>query len=319
MAHYLEFHKFSSYKGNDILFKDVDLKVYEKECIGIQANREVQNVIIEKIIEQDEVIIPADHSIFVLDSRIAPYQSMKLAHYIDYMLSWHDSAEQKEDILRLLKLQQSANKKISKINEQELQRLRYLSLYLTRANICLLQEPLQNTDYETQHVLKHIISLLIEHTDKMMIVLSNNSAELEQCSEPVYILNEQGAGKIRNQLPEKESRKEENVKISCRHGDRIIIFSTEEISFIESENAAVMIYAQGNKYKIDYTLKELEGILNPDLFFRPHRSYFVNLEEISELICWSKNSYSIQLKNVEDILVPVSKANIPALKQKLNI
>jgi DNA-binding LytR/AlgR family response regulator len=45
----------------------------------------------------------------------------------------------------------------------------------------------------------------------------------------------------------------------------------------------------------NYTLNELENRLNPEKFFRAHRSAIVNLTRIQEIIPWFAGSYKIKL------------------------
>ncbi|MFA0520790.1 LytTR family DNA-binding domain-containing protein, partial [Vibrio sp. 10N.222.55.E8] len=44
-------------------------------------------------------------------------------------------------------------------------------------------------------------------------------------------------------------------------------------------------------------------------FFRVHRSYWINLNQIEEIIPWASSTYRIKL-NGTDTLIPVSRSNI---------
>ncbi len=95
-------------------------------------------------------------------------------------------------------------------------------------------------------------------------------------------------------------------------GDRLAAFTTEETDYFYGENKIVwMRLKNGRKYVIDYTLDELEDLLNPDIYFRLNRKYIVTFESIKEVIAWSNSRLKITLKeapDTEDILISREKA-----------
>ena len=48
-------------------------------------------------------------------------------------------------------------------------------------------------------------------------------------------------------------------------------------------------------------MNNIESSLEPDKFFRVHRSYIVNIEWIKEMRPWSHGDYVIYLKNDEKV------------------
>lgn len=42
-------------------------------------------------------------------------------------------------------------------------------------------------------------------------------------------------------------------------------------------------------------------------FYRCHRSYLVNLHKVKEIINWSKNSYSVVIRNSTEDKIPLSR------------
>ncbi|WP_315972406.1 LytR/AlgR family response regulator transcription factor [Vibrio gallicus] len=57
---------------------------------------------------------------------------------------------------------------------------------------------------------------------------------------------------------------------------------------------------------------------NNPRFFRAHRSYWINLDKIEEIIPWASSTYRIKL-NRSDTLVPVSRSNIKPFRELMGL
>ena len=65
--------------------------------------------------------------------------------------------------------------------------------------------------------------------------------------------------------------------------ERIVIVNASDIDWIEAADYYVSIHAGGASYLLREPLAELEKSLDPDVFFRAHRSAIVNLTRIREI------------------------------------
>jgi len=84
-------------------------------------------------------------------------------------------------------------------------------------------------------------------------------------------------------------------RIAVRKGSRIFVINVSDIDRFGAESGLIFIHTKEEKYVTNYTLEELEGRLNPDTFFRAHRSAIVNLTKIKEIIPWFAGSHKIRL------------------------
>lgn len=84
-------------------------------------------------------------------------------------------------------------------------------------------------------------------------------------------------------------------RIAVRKGGRIFVLDVAAIDWIGSEGGLIYIHTKEGKYITNYTLEELESRLNPNMFFRAHRSAIVNLTKIKEIIPWFAGSHRIRL------------------------
>jgi len=65
--------------------------------------------------------------------------------------------------------------------------------------------------------------------------------------------------------------------------ERIVVVDAADIDWIEAADYYVSIHAGGHAYLLREPLAELEKSLDPDVFFRVHRSAIVNLARIREI------------------------------------
>ena len=106
------------------------------------------------------------------------------------------------------------------------------------------------------------------------------------------------------------------TRIVFRKGAGIKIIPLNMISYLASEDDYVMIYYNEGKALKPKTMKYYEDHLPPSLFMRVHRSYMVNIEQITRLEPYSKDNYVAVLKSGEKI--PVSRTGYKMLREKLN-
>jgi two-component system LytT family response regulator len=106
------------------------------------------------------------------------------------------------------------------------------------------------------------------------------------------------------------------TRIVFRKGAGIKIIALNLITYLAAEDDYVMIYYNEGKALKPKTMRYYEEHLPPSLFLRVHRSYMVNIEQISRLEPYSKDNYVAVLKSGEKI--PVSRAGYKLLREKLN-
>jgi DNA-binding LytR/AlgR family response regulator len=84
-------------------------------------------------------------------------------------------------------------------------------------------------------------------------------------------------------------------RIAVRSQGKILVINVEDIDTLNAESGQISIFSGDKHYSTNYTLNELENRLNPERFFRAHRSAIVNLTKIKEIIPWFAGSYKIKL------------------------
>lgn len=114
-------------------------------------------------------------------------------------------------------------------------------------------------------------------------------------------------------------RKEYKERFMIKVGEKIHSVLTEEVAFFYSEQKATFIQTKNQKkYLIDYTLDQLEVLLNAKNFFRLNRKYITSLTAIDEIISYSNSRLKISLKHADDKDILVSREKVTALKTWLD-
>ncbi len=70
----------------------------------------------------------------------------------------------------------------------------------------------------------------------------------------------------------------------------------------------------------DYrTIEELQSNLDPDMFWRVHRSFLVNIHRIREVIPWFKSSFQLRMDDKKQTEIPVSRVQTKRLRALLKL
>ncbi len=106
-------------------------------------------------------------------------------------------------------------------------------------------------------------------------------------------------------------------RIIVKSGRKIHIIPIDSIFYIESQDDFVMIYCKEGHFMKLKTMKYFENHLDSRQFVRIHRSYIVNVSQISEIQQYEKESWMILTK--QGAKIKVSKTGYVNLKEKLKI
>ncbi|NCB41137.1 MAG: response regulator transcription factor [Clostridia bacterium] len=109
-------------------------------------------------------------------------------------------------------------------------------------------------------------------------------------------------------IPKDKSETKTLSKLSFWEGDRIFVIDVNDILYLEAnERNSTVATIQGNR-TIHENISNISDKL-PEIFFRCHRSYTVNLSMITVIEPWFNNTYMLSLKDC-GVKIPVSKSRI---------
>jgi DNA-binding LytR/AlgR family response regulator len=101
-------------------------------------------------------------------------------------------------------------------------------------------------------------------------------------------------------------------------GEHIKVFTTEDIQcfYIMEKNTFLQNYS-AHDYAINYSLDQLEDLLDPTQFFRINRKFIVSFSAISDIISYSNSRLKVKLNsNTSDDLI-VSREKVQDFKKWL--
>jgi two-component system LytT family response regulator len=109
----------------------------------------------------------------------------------------------------------------------------------------------------------------------------------------------------------------EHLRIVVKKGTNIVIIPVQQIHFIEAYDDYVKIHTADGFYLKKKTMSFYEKVLDSNKFVRIHRSFILNVQELTRIEPLAKDSYLALLKN--GTKVPLSQAGYGKLKDVLGI
>ncbi|NPV73608.1 MAG: response regulator transcription factor [Pelotomaculum sp.] len=106
-------------------------------------------------------------------------------------------------------------------------------------------------------------------------------------------------------------------RIPAEKQGKTILVTGSDIFYAFTEKDYVYLKTYSDKLFTRFTLKELEARLNPQVFFRTHRCYLVNLHKVREIVPFFNGTYNLIVEDKERSEVPVSRAQAKKLRKIL--
>jgi DNA-binding LytR/AlgR family response regulator len=101
-------------------------------------------------------------------------------------------------------------------------------------------------------------------------------------------------------------------------GEHIKVFTTEDIQcFYSIEKCTFLQNKSGRDYGINYSLDQLEDLLDPAQFFRINRKFIVSLSAISDIISYSNSRLKVKLHSNESNDLIVSREKVQDFRKWL--
>lgn len=134
----------------------------------------------------------------------------------------------------------------------------------------------------------------------------SNYADKKQAGELEDIIRE-----LQQKLQPKEYRKRFLVK----NGTKLVSVDVEEIAYFYSDGRVNFFKTRDNKkFIVDYTMEELEDMLDPKAYFRTSRSFFVSVGSIEKIEDYFGNRLILQLRPGVDKEALVSREKVTDFK-----
>lgn len=109
----------------------------------------------------------------------------------------------------------------------------------------------------------------------------------------------------------------QNQRIVVKNGSKIKIIPTHDIQYLEAADDYVKIHTKEGYFLKNKTMGYFEQVLDAQHFVRCHRSYIVNVQEITRIDPYEKDSQVAILRS--GTKVPVSRSGYTKLKTVLGL
>src|SRR6185312_3131430 len=105
-------------------------------------------------------------------------------------------------------------------------------------------------------------------------------------------------------------------RVVVRDGTRVHIIPIAKLDYVEAQDDYAALAADGKKHLKQQTISALESSLDPARFLRIHRSYIVNLERVTKIEPYGKDTHVAIL--TDGTRLPVSRTGYGRLRAVLD-
>lgn len=113
-----------------------------------------------------------------------------------------------------------------------------------------------------------------------------------------------------------ESQRPQNSKVLLRSAGRMLLVDQKDVCYASIDDGIISVVATNIDGQSNCrTLEELLEGLDPEVFWRAHRSFVVNINRIKEVVPWFKSSYQLRMDDRKQTEIPVSRAQTKRLRE----
>ncbi|MGD2027163.1 MAG: LytTR family transcriptional regulator DNA-binding domain-containing protein [Anaerolineales bacterium] len=217
------------------------------------------------------------------------------------------------EVLEMVGLADNANTRVEDLSPSLKRRLSFARAILHQPEVLLLTEPFRNCDANTIAILSKQI-LTRAKKNAAVLVISETNTHLTKICTKVYRLED---GRISEAGTEEDHSQTLPFMIPAKLEGRVALINPSDILYALAQDNKAYLQTTTDLYPTQFTLSELEKRLSRSGFFRAHRSYLVNLQHVKEVIPYTRDSYSLRLKDPASSKIPLSKSAARELRELL--
>lgn len=110
------------------------------------------------------------------------------------------------------------------------------------------------------------------------------------------------------------------AKLIVEAQSRLLLVDQAEICFASIDEGVIRVVTRTFEGQSKCrTLEELLELLDHGRFWRAHRGFVVNIDQIREVMPWFKSSYQLRMNDKQQTEIPVSRAQTKRLKELFNL
>ena len=110
------------------------------------------------------------------------------------------------------------------------------------------------------------------------------------------------------------------AKLIVQAQSRLLLVDQAEICFAAIDEGVIRVVTRAFEGQSKCrTLEELMELLDPARFWRAHRGFVVNIDQIREVMPWFKSSYQLRMNDKQQTEIPVSRAQTKRLRELFSL
>ena len=128
------------------------------------------------------------------------------------------------------------------------------------------------------------------------------------------------AGQLDRLVRMMAGQKDRRDQVAVKVNDRFVLVQADDIihaSLVEDSINIVTNQVSGTSN--DRTLEELHARLDPEVFWRVHRSHLVNINKVKEIVPWFSRNYILRMTDAKATEIPVSRSQTRRLRDYLKL
>ena len=112
----------------------------------------------------------------------------------------------------------------------------------------------------------------------------------------------------------------QRTKLLVKSSNRNFIVDAQDVVYATIDDGLITVVATSVEGESNYrTIEDLQSNLDPDTFWRVHRSFLVNINRIKEVIPWFKSSFQLRMDDKKQTEIPVSRVQTKRLRALLKL
>jgi two-component system response regulator LytT len=120
--------------------------------------------------------------------------------------------------------------------------------------------------------------------------------------------------------PQANGRGGQPAKLIVQAQSRLLLVDQAEICYAAIDEGVIRVVTQTFEgHSKCRTLEELLEQLDPVIFWRAHRGFVVNINQIREVVPWFKSTYQLRMNDKKQTEIQVSRAQTKRLRELFNL
>jgi two-component system LytT family response regulator/two-component system response regulator LytT len=112
----------------------------------------------------------------------------------------------------------------------------------------------------------------------------------------------------------------QRTKLLVKSNNRNLIVDAQDMIYATIDDGLITVVTSHFEGQSNYrTIEELQSNLDPNVFWRVHRSFLVNINKIREVIPWFKSSFQLKMDDKKQTEIPVSRIQTRRLRSLFKI